>query len=82
MKKWADLNLLVQGGHLYWAFPFSKYSLPLWLMLIAVLAPALPANIRIYKRGTNSLAYFRHWQIKKFYDIDTRIQLFWAETRE
>ncbi len=25
--KWADLNWLVQGGQLYWAFPFRKSSL-------------------------------------------------------
>jgi hypothetical protein len=28
LSKAADLNLLVQGGHLYWAFHFSKGSLP------------------------------------------------------
>ncbi len=27
MQEGADLNKLVQGGHLYWAFPFSKASL-------------------------------------------------------
>ncbi len=26
-EKGADLNLLVHGGQLYWAFPFSKTSL-------------------------------------------------------
>ncbi len=27
LSKGADLNYLVQGGHVYWAFPFSKCSL-------------------------------------------------------
>ncbi len=27
IQKAADVNVLVQGGPLYWAFPFSKGSL-------------------------------------------------------
>ncbi len=65
ISKAADLNWLVQEGHLYWASPFSKGAL---FKLAATSVPhytykllALPANLRLGCKDspwTNTLAYF------------------------
>ncbi len=50
LSKAADLNWLVQGGQLYWAFPFSKVSVPK-LFTVYILVPWIGSLSNPFLKG-------------------------------
>jgi len=51
MSKVADLNQLVQGGQLYWAFPFSKGSLLSVIIKITMLRIIMKSIVMLRLMG-------------------------------